>query len=283
MPNIELLYSKKFRGDAIMTLSREMPSAAKTPEPRQSLVRFVQLVDGGRLPRRADRTVGGTLPVRAIRYCEPVAAASGFGWYVFLPRRFQLLWDGHEIFWRAEGVDEFQPLRSCHYPGFAARFDSVAPPDLKGAAPAFLTASIQQGLVQIWPGVMATTADGWSLLVRPVANLARPSGFELLEGIIETDSMWFGPLFTNVRLTRTGLPIEFDDDVPFMQVQPLRRGHYEADRLDRFDVAERLEDMTEDDWQRYADKVARRCMRDDRQPGAYKMMVRKSSEPRDDS
>jgi hypothetical protein len=95
--------------------------------------------------------------------------------------------------------------------------------------------------------------------------------------------MWFGPLFTNVRLTRTGVPIEFDDDVPFMQVQPLRKGHYEAARLARFEVAERLEDMTDDDWQRYADKVAHRCMRDDRQPGAYKIMVRTSGEPRDDS
>ncbi len=69
---------------------------------------------------------------------------------------------------------------------------------------------------------MARTAPGWSLLVRPPANLPRSLGYECFEGIVETDR-WFGPLFVNLRLTRTNVPIEFDADFPLLQVQPVHR------------------------------------------------------------
>ncbi|MBS0244464.1 MAG: hypothetical protein JSS20_20015, partial [Proteobacteria bacterium] len=239
------------------------------------LVRFLQLVDSARPPQRADRSVGGSLPVRALRYCEPVLAASSFGFLVFLPRRFQLLWDGHEIFWRMEGVDTFQPLRQVHYPGFAEAFDAAAPEAAKGYAPSFLAASVQPGMVQIWPGSIAVTAPGWSLLVRPVANLARPSGYELFEGIIETDT-WFGPLLTNIRLTRTGVPVEFDDDIPFMQVQPIRQGHYEDARMQDFSVVADMDGLTAEDWARYAETVVKPSSDPERRRGAYAARVRKS-------
>ena len=243
------------------------------------LAQFYQLVDGGRLPRRADRSVGGTLPVRALRYCEPVSAASAFGWHIFLPRRFQLLWDGNEVSWRMTGMDDFQPLRSVHYPDFETEFDAAAPEAARGFAPAFLSASIQAGTVQIWPGALVRTAPGWSMLVRPVANLPRPSGYELYEGIIETDH-WFGPLFTNVRLTRTGVPVDFDDDVPFMQAQPLRKGDYDELRLDDFSVAADVGDLTPEDWRLYADTVVTPNAAADRRRGAYAARVRKAGAAR---
>lgn len=223
--------------------------------------------------------MGGTLPVRALRYCEPVSAASAFGWHVFLPRRFQLLWDGNEVFWRMAGMVEFQPLRSVHYPDFEEAFDAAAPEPIRGFAPAFLSASIQPGTVQIWPGSMVRTAPGWSLLVRPVANLARPSGYELYEGIIETDQ-WLGPLFTNVRLTRTGVPVDFDDDVPFMQVQPLRKGDYAEERLANFSVLPDAMGLTAEDWQCYAETVVKPNTAEDRRRGAYAARVRKANAAR---
>jgi len=244
-----------------------------------SLVRFIQLVDGGRLPQRADRSVGGTLPVRALRYCEPVSAASALGWYIFLPRRFQLLWDGNAVFWRAQGVPEFQQLRSVHYPDFEAGFDAVAPEAVRGFAPAFLTASVQPGTVQVWPGSLARSAPGWSLLVRPVANLPRPSGYELYEGIVETD-VWLGPLFTNVRLTRTGVPIEFDDEVPFMQVQALRKGDYADTHLAAFSVEADASGLGVDDWACYAETVVKPNTAVDRRKGEYAGRVRKAAASR---
>lgn len=169
---------------------------------------------------------------------------------------------------------EWQPLRSIHYPDFPEVFDTVAPEATKGYAPPFLTAGVQPGYVQVWPGCMASTAPGWSLLVRPVANLARPSGYELFEGIIETDS-WFGPLFTNIRLTRAGMPVDFDDDVPFMQVQPLRRGLYDEKLLANFEVQSELASLSEAEWARYMATIVKPNASKDRRLGAYAAAVRK--------
>lgn len=247
---------------------------------RQPLVRFYQIVNGDRVPRRADRSVGGTLPVRALRYCEPVSSASTFGWHVFLPRRFSLLWDGSEVLWRCAEMDTWMPLRSVIYPGFDEEFDAMAPADVRGFAPPFLSASVQAGMVQIWPGCIARTAPGWSLLVRAVANYPRPSAYELFEGIIETDT-WFGPLFTNVRLTRIGIPIEFDDDVPFMQVQPLKKGHYEEKALADFEVVPGLECLDDEAWTWYRTTVVKPNSTTHRKPGAYAASVRKAQAQRE--
>jgi hypothetical protein len=247
------------------------------------LIRFIQVAPYGRIPRRADRSVGGTLPARAMRYCEPVTAASAFGWHVFLPCRFQLLWDGTEVFWRSEDADGFAPLRSAHLPGFPERFDARVPEAVKGWAPPFLVASPQAGIVKIWTGAVARTAPGWSVLVRPVANLPRPSGYELYEGLIETDDFWFGPLFTNVRLTRTDTPIEFDDDVPFLQVQPVRPEQYSDRLLDQFDVITDLAQLGDDDWARYVETVVEPNRAEKRQRARYKGIVqsRRAARERD--
>lgn len=240
----------------------------------QPLARFIQLVESPRPPRRADRSVGGTLPTRALRYCEPVCNASAFGWLVFLPRRFRLRWDGHAIFFQLDEDDDWAPLRSINYPGFDDVFDAAAPEEIKGYAPPFLTAGIQPGYVQVWPGSMVSTAPGWSMLVRPVANLARPSGYELFEGIIETDT-WLGPLFTNIRLTRTDMPIEFESDVPFFQLQPVLQSHYDDRFLNNFSVAEGLDALGASDWERYATAVSRPNAAPDRKRGRYAVAVRK--------
>ena len=243
----------------------------------QPIMRAIQLAPAGRLPRRADRSVGGTLPARAMRYCEPVSAASAFGWHFFVPCRFRLLWDGSEVFWQAPGMDGFAPLRSVHLPGFPEAFDAAVPDDVKGWAPPFLVASPQSGVVKVWTGAIARTAPGWSLLVRPVANLPRPSGYELYEGLLETDDFWFGPLFTNVRLTRTDMPIEFDDDVPFMQVQPIRTEQYQDRFLDNYAVVTDLGTLTDDDWARYVKTVVEPNRAEKRQRARYKGLVQSAS------
>ncbi|MEZ5815724.1 MAG: DUF6065 family protein [Hyphomicrobiaceae bacterium] len=240
------------------------------------VARFFQIVPGGRLPCRADRGVGDTLPARARRYCEPVSAASAFGWSIFVACRFQLVWDGSEIFWRTQDMDRFLPLRCVHYPGFPEVFDRAVPEGIRGFAPPFLAASPQTGVVKIWPGSMVRTAPGWSLLVRPVPNLARPSGYELYEGILETDGLWFGPLFTNVRLTRTNVPIEFDDDVPFMQVQPLRKDQYDDSVLDSYSATADLTRLTHEDWEHYVQTVVEPNRAPERRRGRYKSLVQKA-------
>jgi hypothetical protein len=88
------------------------------------------------------------------------------------------------------------------------------------------------------------------LLSRGAVNIPRTQGYENFEGVIETDT-WFGPLFTNIRLTRTNSPVEFHVRRPLFQVQPLLRECYQQPT---FEVLE-LADMKAVDWQRFEQTI----------------------------
>lgn len=220
----------------------------------QRLVRFNVLIPQARAPQRADRSAGGLLPTRAFRYCEAVTTASGFGWYIFPPISFTLLWDGQSISWTFDGAEGWHPLGRAQFPEFAAEFDRAAPEHAQTYSPPFLAALPEPGVVQIWSGVIARTLPGWSLLVRPPANIPRAPGYELFEGIVETDT-WFGPLFSNIRLSKTDTPIVIDSEMPLFQVQPLSRENYADERLNDFDCIMGVDGLDDDDWERYAATV----------------------------
>lgn len=238
------------------------------------LISFYQLIPGCRPPMRADRAAAGTMPTRAFRFCEAMRAASAFGWYLFPPITFSLMWDGGpDVAWTFQGADGWYPLKTAQFPDFAAYFDERAPEDIKGFSPPFLAAFKEPGILQIWSGFVARTAPDWSILVRPPANLPRSQGYDYYEGIIETDR-WFGPLFTNIRLTRTNAPIEFDAEFPFLQIQPVHRSQYDQ-ALDNFDAFPGVESFTAKDWAAFHHTVVRPNIDPERQRGQYATNTRK--------
>ena len=211
-----------------------------------AICRFYRLILDAPMPRRADRSADGMLPVRGYRYCEALASASAFGWYIYPPLNFSLIWDGTEIAWTYEGADGWYPLRGAQYPGFRQMFEETAPDSVKSFAPPFLVATREPGVVQIWSGYLARTAPHWALLSRGPANVPRTQGYDHFEGIVESDT-WFGPLFTNVRLTRTNSPVEFHVRYPLFQVQPVLRQCYRDPAFEVLDLA----DLNPADWQRF--------------------------------
>ena len=245
--------------------------------PNGPLIEFFQLVPGGMPPRRADKSVGGVIPARALRYCEAITSASAFGWYVFLPLSFKVVWDGHDMLWTYPGVDEWLPLTrdAVQYPGFSRQFDEAAPADVRGFSPTFLAPSIQPGQLQIWTGCLAKTAPGWSLLVRGVPNLSHSQSFQTLEGIIETDH-WFGPLFDNVRILKTDVPIDFRSDIPFLQVQPVRKETYSDKVLQNYAVRN-MSELDTADWDSFRRTVVVPNTVADRKRGQYAVSVRKAA------
>ena len=249
---------------------------AVTP-PDGPLVQFYQMVPSDCPPRRADKSVGGVIPARALRYCEAITSASAFGWYVFLPMNFKVVWDGHDMLWTYPGVDEWLPLTrdAVQYPNFSRQFDQHAPDDVRGFCPPFLAPSIQPGQLQVWTGCIAKTAPGWSLLVRGVANLPRSQSYQMLEGIIETDN-WFGPLFDNIRILKTDVPIEFRSDIPFLQVQPIRKEVYGDKLLQNFNV-KTMDELSAEDWQAFHRTVVTPNVTPDRKRGQYAVAVRKQA------
>ena len=247
-----------------------MDQRAEAPAP---LITFFRFVPSCRVPQRADRSAAGTLPTRAFRYCEAVTTASAFGWYIFPPLSFSVMWDGSDVVWTYPGADGWYKLKAAQFPDFAKQFDSAAPSGLEGFSPPFLSALIEPGIVQIWSGLVVRTALGWSLLVRAPANLVRNPGYEVYEGIVETDR-WFGPLFTNIRITRTHAPIEFDADFPFLQVQPVHQNLY-GGALDTFEVVPELAQLQPQDWDAYRRTVVQPNVDPHRQRGQYATTTRR--------
>ena len=76
------------------------------------IVTFFRFVPEARMPMRADRAAAGTMPTRAFRHCEAMTSASAFGWYVFPPITFSLMWDGggSEDLLENRGQDAWFPL-----------------------------------------------------------------------------------------------------------------------------------------------------------------------------
>lgn len=238
------------------------------------IVTFYRMIDDVRAPVRADRAALGILPTRAYRHCDAVTSAAGFGWYLYPPTDFSLYFDGSRIVWSFAGHDGWLPLGAAQFPGFAARFDAAAPADVQRYSPPFLTAIQEPGVVQVWTGLLARTAPGWSLLLRSLANLPRHAGYEPYEGIVETDH-WFGPLFTNLRLTRTDQSVEFRAAEPFLQIQPIPQMAYGDAVLNGAVVVPTLEAFGPADWADYRAAIVEPNQDPDHRPGRYAVAARR--------
>ena len=131
----------------------------------------------------------------------------------------------------------------------------------------------EPGIVQVWSGLLARTQKDWSLLVRAPANLPR-TGYDLFEGIVETDR-WFGPLFTNIRFTRSHAPIRLRPDFPLAQVQPLPRVAYAEANLAPSHVTADMAGLSADDWEAYRTAIAGPSDDPERRFGRYAVTARK--------
>jgi hypothetical protein len=237
------------------------------------LVRFIRVMPFGRDPIRADRSALGTIPAAAFQYCEAVTSASAFGYYVFLPRSVWVRWDGTDAQYTYEGSDEWIPVKNDLCPGYEDWFDAVVPDDIKGYCPPWVAQTLAPGVIQLWTGLFMTTREGWSSLVRPMANVPRSKQYEVYEGLVETDR-WFGPLFINIRMTVIDQPVELTADRPLFQLQPLERRTYAEKQLKTMQVVGSLDQMTEADWNRYRASIVAPT-NTPRAPGAYAVAVRK--------
>jgi hypothetical protein len=245
------------------------------------IVRFYRLINRARMPQRADRSAAGTLPSRAYRYCEAVTSATAFGWWAFPPIDLILLWDGTDIFWQYDGNSDWLPLLpSAQFPGFEQEFSAAAPPAMQGCSPPFLTALPEPGLLQIWTGLMARTSPGWHLLLRAPANLPAPGGFSLFEGIVSTDR-WFGPLFVNLRFTRTHIPVRLRPDYPILQLQPVQQLAYSDRILSASAMLSDLHELQDADWAAYYSAIVAPNEDPDRAFGAYAVATRKQRHAND--
>ena len=241
------------------------------------LITFFKLIPGIRPPKRAERSAAGYLPSRAMRYCDALTSATGYGYWIFPPIDFSLIWDGEAVHWSLDGGEEWLPLSgtpsgAVQFPDYVEVFDGGAPAEFRGYSPPFLTALPELGGVQIWTGLIAKTRPGWSIGVRPPVNLPPIPGLTAWEGVVETD-VWLGPLFNNFRLTKTDVPVHIKTGAPFLQVQPVPQIAYREETLSSHVLAE-VSDLQSEDWAKLAKVLLPNEDHEDRQ-GLYAVTVRK--------
>lgn len=244
---------------------------------RQPIVTFHRLIPGIPSPQRADRSGLGGLPTRAYRFCDAVTTAAGYGWHITAPLEIGLRWDGTEVSWTCAELDhEWMPLGlgAVQFPHFRARFDEEAPEDVQGYSPPFLTGLPEAGVVQMWTGLFVETAPGWSLMTRSPVNLPRLGAYEQFEGIVEFDK-WFGPLFTNIRLTQTNTIVEITQLRPILQVQPVPQFAYADPILNSAVVKDAFTRWGEREWDMYRHDVVHPNQAEDHKPGRYASEVRR--------
>ena len=238
--------------------------------------KFFRYYQQGRPPSHADRFASGTLSMRAAQYCDAITAASGLGWWLFPPVDILLLWDGKTILWSQDG-DEWQSVDdTAPFPGFPEAFDAQAPHYLRGRAPPLLTALPEPGLIQVSMGLFARTAPGWSLCIRKPPNLHVHGHIEHFEGIVNTSS-WSGPLFTNLRITKTDVPVRLHADQPLVQAQPIPHALLMPQVLSFQTVNE----IGPEDWEAYRVSAVEPNARPDRPFGAYAADQRRNRKARE--
>ena len=232
-------------------------------------------------PMRADKAALGTMPTMAFRHCEPMRTASSFGWYIFPPEDISLKWNGADVSYLDLGTDEWRPLSQAYLPGFSDYWDEHAPEDIKGLAPPYLSVLPMRGFVQIWSGLLCATRPDWSVLIRPLANIRASHQFSCFEGLLESDRFQPFPLFINIQLLATDVPINILKVTPLFQVQPLMRGTYgeSAHRFAERDglglMANGEPAMTAEDWVGYRKTIRVEVPNEAPESGQYTAATRK--------
>ncbi|MBT9505743.1 hypothetical protein [Rhodoferax sp.] len=256
-----------------------------TPSDDDVTVTFHRVYPAAIPPMRADKSAMGIMPTMAFRHCEPMRMASSFGWYIFPPEDIFLKWNGADVFFKQD--DEWVPLSKAYLPGFAEYWDANAPEEMQGLAPPFLSCLPVRGIVQIWSGLLCGTRPGWSVLVRPVANVRGSHLYSCSEGLVESDSFHPFPLFTNIQLIATDVPIEIPKGVPLFQIQPLMRGTY-GDAAHRYEDREGMgllangePAMSEADWAGYRKTIRVEVDDAPAESGQYTAATRKRTKHED--
>lgn len=142
-------------------------------------------------------------PRRFTAQCLPLMLANQSAWWLLNPSAFQVTWDGREA------------------PN-ALRIEGSG----GAAVPRNVVSRFGYGIVTFEVPYIFRTPPGVNLLARGPANWFK-DGAAPVEGLVETD--WAVATFAmHWKLTRTGVPVAFEEDEPFCAIVPQGRGVLES-------------------------------------------------------
>ena len=218
------------------------------------------------LPTPATIAINGNISTRAHQFCEPYLVANSMGYLLYPPIDFNLYWDGSQMLVQFEGLYDWIIVDKIFLPNSMNLWRELVEPELVDALPVFLEAFPERGVLQLWSGYFASTQPGSSLWIRAPINQNDTTAYSVIEGIVETD-WWAGPLFTNIEINKTDMPIAFRKDKPFLQVFSIPRLSHQRDARHPVSVEDFSAGTPVSFLERMKDTVTRR---NTQRPGSYR-------------
>jgi hypothetical protein len=173
----------------------------------------------------AEKTLNGTAHPAGVKWCQPYATANRMGWWVHSPADLDITWRGGRDFDHKElspyPATDAVLLRSLLLPTDLAEPDKWCP--LGGGRTKYNWGGVDEGVVQIWSGVILQTPPGWCLHMRSPVNCERQA-FSIQEGVLETDWMRYD-LWINLKFDEPGVEVKLRRDQwpPLAHLVPVRR------------------------------------------------------------
>ena len=176
----------------------------------------------------AERTLRGTAPEGAARFCGPFTHANRAGWWVFPPVDLDITWRGGLEFDHT-ALTEYSDIDSCLIQFLMDADERAAARNwLPAGRTKFTWGLVEPGVAQIWTGCIFQTPPGWGLHIRSPINCGTP-GFHVMEAILETD--WLHTdIWLNVAFHDEGrcVSLRRDQWPPIAQIVPVRRESYDV-------------------------------------------------------
>lgn len=170
----------------------------------------------------AEITLNGSANPGGVRYCRPYAQANQLGWWIFPPIDIDILWKGGKSY-------EYVPLESYSSTDYILAKSLIKDSDNvnidkwcveQTGRTKFTWGAVEENVVQIWTGLIFQTKKT-PLLIRSPINFS-PRSYYIMEGIIETDWLWYD-IWLNIVFTEPNQLIQLRKDTfpPLAQIIPL--------------------------------------------------------------
>jgi hypothetical protein len=179
----------------------------------------------------AESTLKGTANADGVKYCGPFRQANSLGWWVFSGFDIDIIWRGHDKFehklYQPYPATDYKLVKGLCRPEDDIEIERFCPP--RHGRTKLSWGQVEDNVFQFWSGCIFQTSPGWCLHVRDPVNFSGTRPFRLMEGILETDWMyydiWFNLVFTQKnRWAR----IRKESCIPLAQLLPIRRDTFDS-------------------------------------------------------
>lgn len=174
---------------------------------------------------KAEKTLNNTAHPEGVRFCGPFADANAYGFWVFPAHDIDICWRGGTHF-EHRAIEEYDNseryvINNLLEPADRTNLDKWCPE--KGGRTKYSFGAVEEGVVQIYTGVILETPPGWTLHIRSPINCSKQP-YHIMEGILPTDWMQYD-LWTNVKfdIQDEWVSLRKEQWPPLAQLIPVRR------------------------------------------------------------